>query len=831
MKKLLTIIPGVLLTAILWAQSPQKMSYQAVIRNVTNQLVTTQIGMKISILQGTENGTPVYVETQTPTPNANGLVTIEIGGGVTFTGTFATIDWSAGPYFIKTETAITAPLTTYTITGTSQLLSVPYALYSNASGGGWSITGNAGLIDGTNFIGTTDNVPFNIRVNNQKAGSIDPTLYNTFWGYQAGNSNTTGNSNTANGFNALFTNTTGNSNTAIGRYALFSNTTGILNTANGGGALYSNITGYNNTASGFKALYSNVAGNNGVAIGFYSQHFANNTATAYDNTNTSIGYQSLRGSDTPANNTGTDNTAIGRDALYNNSAGSRNTASGFDALYSNTTGHSNTAHGMNALYINTTGTYNTAIGVNALYSNTIGVSNTAIGLNALNYNTTGNHNTAIGLSALKSNVAGNNGVAIGFFSQYYANNTATDYDNSNTSVGYQSLRGSETPSANTGISNTAIGRDALYSNTSGNSNTAIGKGTLYSNTTGYQNTANGINALQFNTKGISNTAIGGGALQSNVAGSNGVAIGIYSQWFANNTEIAYDNTNTSLGYESLRGSLIPSDNTGTGNTAIGRDAIRTNTTGTFNTAIGLGALSTNTTGNDNTAIGHNALYNNTTGNQNTAIGKNALGSGEVYSNSTGIGYNAHVTASNMIKLGDYRVTSINGAVAFTVISDGRFKKDINENVSGLSFIMKLRPVTYHLDMDKIAVFMKTSDNSRDRASEASKEKVLQTGFIAQEVENVAQELGYDFSGIDKPDNENDYYGLRYAEFTVPLVKAVQEQQKVIETLIEEIRQLKEQANHKQSVLSKLEVENATIKSAFESRLKKLEEMLGLMAQK
>ena len=116
-----------------FTQSPQKMSYQAVIRNTGNQLVTTQIGIQISILQGTESGKPVYVETQTPTPNANGLVTIEIGGGAVVIGIFEAIDWSRGPYFIKTETAIDAPLTTYTITGTSQLLSVPYALYAKTS--------------------------------------------------------------------------------------------------------------------------------------------------------------------------------------------------------------------------------------------------------------------------------------------------------------------------------------------------------------------------------------------------------------------------------------------------------------------------------------------------------------------------------------------------------------------------------------------------------------------------------------------------------------------------------------------------------------------------
>lgn len=130
MKRLFTIMAAVILTASVFAQPPQKMSYQAVIRDLSNHLVTTQVGMRISILQGSETGTPFYVETQTPTPNTNGLVSIEIGSGTPVTGTFTGIDWSAGPYFIKTETATEAPLTTYTITGTSQLLSVPYALYT-----------------------------------------------------------------------------------------------------------------------------------------------------------------------------------------------------------------------------------------------------------------------------------------------------------------------------------------------------------------------------------------------------------------------------------------------------------------------------------------------------------------------------------------------------------------------------------------------------------------------------------------------------------------------------------------------------------------------------
>lgn len=137
MKKLFTILLAVFLTATVWAQSPNKMSYQAVIRNASNNLVTsTAVAMQISILQGSTGGSAVYVETQTPTTNSNGLVNIELGGGTVVSGNFSTINWANGPYFVKTETdpdGATGGIA-YTITGTSQLLSVPYALYAANAG-------------------------------------------------------------------------------------------------------------------------------------------------------------------------------------------------------------------------------------------------------------------------------------------------------------------------------------------------------------------------------------------------------------------------------------------------------------------------------------------------------------------------------------------------------------------------------------------------------------------------------------------------------------------------------------------------------------------------
>ncbi len=133
MKNIFTILAVVLFTINLLAQAPEKMSYQAVIRDADNDLVSNQaVGMQISILQGAANGAAVYVETQTPTANANGLVSIEIGAGTVVSGNFAAIDWSANTYFIKTETD---PMggTNYAITGVSQLLSVPYALHAKTA--------------------------------------------------------------------------------------------------------------------------------------------------------------------------------------------------------------------------------------------------------------------------------------------------------------------------------------------------------------------------------------------------------------------------------------------------------------------------------------------------------------------------------------------------------------------------------------------------------------------------------------------------------------------------------------------------------------------------
>jgi hypothetical protein len=449
MKKINSLLTGLLLTASVFmtqqaiAQAPQKMSYQSVIRNSSNALLAnTQVGIRISVLQGTASGTAVYVETQTATTNGNGLLSIQIGTGVVVTGSFAGINWAAGPYFIKTETD-PAGGTTYSITGTQQMMSVPYALYAETSGQSgaltaWSKTGNAGTVDGTNFIGTTDNVPLSIRVNNQKAGRIDPTLNNSFWGYQAGNSNTTG-----------------YENTAIGSVALFNNTTGIRNSANGFNALYSNTTGGDNTANGYFALYSNTFGS----------------------ANTANGVNTLR-----YNTTGIRNSANGYQVLFSNTTGSFNTANGNEALALNTEGNYNTANGNNALLYNTTGNSNVAVGTSALYSNTTGARNVAIGESSLLVNTIGTQNTALGSEADVVTNALTNATAIGYGAKVDASNkiqlgnsSVTDVNTSGTytAAGFKTPAGSSSQylmadgSTSTGTVATTMGAIAGSSTTNG----------------------------------------------------------------------------------------------------------------------------------------------------------------------------------------------------------------------------------------------------------------------------------------------------------------------------------------------------------------------------
>src|SRR5678810_42645 len=177
---------------------------------------------------------------------------------------------------------------------------------------------------------------------------------------------------------------------------------------------------------------------------------------------------------------------------------------------------------------------------------------------------------------------------------------------------------------------------------------------------------------------------------------------------------------------------------------------------------------------------------------NTMIGYGADVVFNGLTNSMALGYNAKVSASNRVVIGNSSITSIGGFANWSNFSDGRFKRNVKEDVPGLAFITKLRPVTYTLDVEAINDF-----NSKDLPADKKiltvnpeKKNEIFTGFMAQEVEQVAKSLNYNFSGIDKPqDASKQTYALRYSDFVVPLVKAIQEQQKIIETQQKQIDEI------------------------------------------
>jgi hypothetical protein len=131
MKKIYFLLLSSLIITNAFCQSPESISYQAVIRDAANNLLTNQtVGTQISILQGSENGSTVYVEEHTTSTNDNGLISIQIGAGDIVSGSLSNIDWASDSYFIKTETDITGG-NNYTISGTSELSSVPFAFHAN----------------------------------------------------------------------------------------------------------------------------------------------------------------------------------------------------------------------------------------------------------------------------------------------------------------------------------------------------------------------------------------------------------------------------------------------------------------------------------------------------------------------------------------------------------------------------------------------------------------------------------------------------------------------------------------------------------------------------
>ena len=367
---------------------------------------------------------------------------------------------------------------------------------------GWLIIGNPGTTVGTNFLGTTDNQPLDIRTYKvirarfTTKGQLE-FLNNgssVFVGESAGAADDfSANENVFIGFGSGNTNTSGELNTAVGSLSFYDNVSGSRNTAFGYSALKGTTSSYN-TAVGYNALSASNSGEYAVAIGSQALEY---------------------------NTTGTQNIAIGALSLRENTTGAYNTATGFKALGENSQGNFNTATGMQASFHNSTGSNNTSTGRESLICNTTGNNNTSFGTNTLaGIGIDGYDNTALGHGALYGS-AGVWAVNIGY------GNTATGFASGNqiTTGIYNSATGwSALNKTSTGSYNSALGMEALLNNTTGNNNIGIGRGAVVNNETGSENIGIGTYTLPVNVNFSNNIAIGNTA-SGVTQGINNIVIG------------------------------------------------------------------------------------------------------------------------------------------------------------------------------------------------------------------------------------------------------------------------------------------------------------------
>jgi len=230
--------------------------------------------------------------------------------------------------------------------------------------------------------------------------------------------------------------------------------------------------------------------------------------------------------------------------------------------------------------------------------------------------------------------------------------------------------------------------------------------------------------------------------------------------------------------------------TGNYNTTLGHQSLYLNSSGSSNTAIGRQALKSNSSASDNTAVGEDAGDVITTGSNNVIIGSGADPSANSGTNQIVIGYNVTGTGNNEIALGNTSISAIKAQVtSITGYSDSRIKRDISDNDLGLAFINKLRTVKYKLkNPADYPLALRDKRFMEENATRSEDDEKVYDGLIAQEVKAAMDELGIEWSGWSKNDSDGKQ-GIQYGALTVPLIKAVQEQQKQIDELRGQIKSL------------------------------------------
>jgi len=675
-KKISTLVLFLAIMLPGMTQAPLGLNYQGVARNASGQVLAEQnINLRLSLLQGSETGTLVWEESQAVTTNTVGLFNLVIGTDDHRTGgsaaTFAEVDWSTPPYFLKVEMDAGQG---FVDMGTSQLLSVPYALYGEDAD---ADPGNE-LITDFDYSGTTLSLT---DAGGTRTANLSALLDNTDSWEQAGDSIFFMHGNVGIGTDLM------RSRLAVTGYGtdpeepLFevrrADGQTVFAVYNEGIRAYVDdspvkgskggfAVGGFNPSKGVTNEYFRVTPDSvrvyidetiakgskgGFAVGGFNPGKATPTDLMYLNKdNYFIGHES------GMSTTGTYNTFFGYNAGLSNTSGSNNIFMGYragysnlgannnvflgnEAGYNNTNGYSNIFMGIGSGYSNTTGYRNVFIGERSGHSNTDGIFNTFIGYLAGENNTSGDRNTFVGYRSGLSNTTGEWNAFFGFqagyanttgsYNSYFGQNTAFN----TTESSYNSFMGYETGMNSQGSYNTYMGYQAGKSGTSdatGVQNVAIGYRAGTANTTGSYNVFIGPEAGYSNQDGNYNTFVGFQAGFSNVGG-DGTWEGEYNTFLG--YQAGYNSTsghrNIAIGYRSGYGIT-----TNRYNVMIGEEAGYSLASGQANVLIGTYAGEYLNGGSGNVMIGLDAGWYATTATDNVMIGlgagRSSNGNGNVF---------------------------------------------------------------------------------------------------------------------------------------------------------------------------------------------------------
>ncbi len=483
---LITLIVIIGICTISIAQNRNNFKYQAVVRNNQGEVIANQlVSIKVSIFQGSESGTPAYIEEHKPTTNAFGLVALNIGNGTVTSGVFNDIDWGNDSYFLKLELDIEAG-TNYQVMGTSPLLSVPYSLHAET-------------VSNANIEGEAD-----MNLSEALFAVVNSSGDTVFAVYQEGVRVNVGNgAQKALGSRGGF---------AVGNLSSGKANEEYLRVTRDSVRIYIDESA--------KAIGSR----GGFAVGNLSSGKGNSNYMQLNENNYFIGHRSG-----VSNTTGLYNTFFGYESGTSNTEGSDNIFIGHGSGYFNTIGESNVFVGNEAGYENTEGLYNVFLGNYAGTSNTLGEANVIIGDAAGEDNTLGNSNVFVGDWSGKSNTEGEGNVFLGSNSGW-----------NNLTGNYNVFLGESTGYTNSiGEGNVFLGSSTGFSNTIGSWNVFLGEECGFFNTLGEGNTFVGPSAGYTNTEGEENVYMGAEAGYTNSRGSNNVFLGSNAGYFETGSNKLY----------------------------------------------------------------------------------------------------------------------------------------------------------------------------------------------------------------------------------------------------------------------------------------------------